>query len=788
MKTKLLGWALLFLVMGAAIPLSAEQTEADQFNAIKAKAEKGDAEAQYDLGVYYGNGQGVAKDEIEAVNWYRKAAEQNYVEAQYNLGFCYYNGQGVAQDYAEAAKWYRKAAEQNLAAAQNNLGACYLLGRGVANDEVEAVTLIRKAAQQNYAQAQYNLGICYDKGKGVAKDEVEAVKWYRKAAEQNYSQAQFNLGVSYAKGDGVTEDKVEAAKWYHLAAGQNLAKAQYNLGLCYANGQGVAKDAAEAVNWFRKAAEQNHAKAEFSLSVRYAKGEGVAKDPVQAVIWCRKAAKQNDIEAQFNLGLCYATGQGVAKDGAEAVKWLLLAAGQGHELAKENLAAEERQLTQEQVAEGRNRASNFKPRIVPSAEGNSSSTSIAQMLPESSAIQTSARQSEVEREQLAGTRAKAEKGDAESQLELASVFYLGKFGVTEDNVEAVKWCRKAAEQGLAEAQYRLGIFYFKGEGLAKDGVVANEWFRKAAEQNYAAGQYMLGLAYAQGDDAPKDCVEAYKWILLAATNGDESAQQYVKHGYLVSGMSPEQIAEGQKLVRIFKPRKAPESGSSFSSNDIFDSNPSASGTGFFITDDGYLVSNYHVVKGATKVRLLTSAGLIDAKVVQVDAANDLALLKANAEGRMKNEEPFKPLPIAASRTVALGGTVATVGFPDIGLQGFAPKLAKGEIASLSGAADDPRYFQISLPVQPGNSGGALVDERGNVIGIVSAKLDAVMALAASGSLPENVNYAVKSSFLLSFLESVPAVSAKLKSPITADRKFEDVVKSAQDAAVLVLVY
>ena len=122
MKTKLFGWALLFLVMGAAIPLSAEQTEADQFNTIKAKAEKGDAEAQYDLGVYYGNGQGVAKDEIEAVNWYRKAAEQNYVEAQYNLGFCYYNGQGVAQDYAEAAKWYRKAAEQNLAAAQTIWG------------------------------------------------------------------------------------------------------------------------------------------------------------------------------------------------------------------------------------------------------------------------------------------------------------------------------------------------------------------------------------------------------------------------------------------------------------------------------------------------------------------------------------------------------------------------------------------------------------------------------------------------------------------------------------------
>ncbi|HZM01882.1 MAG TPA: serine protease, partial [Candidatus Saccharimonadales bacterium] len=79
---------------------------------------------------------------------------------------------------------------------------------------------------------------------------------------------------------------------------------------------------------------------------------------------------------------------------------------------------------------------------------------------------------------------------------------------------------------------------------------------------------------------------------------------------------------------------------------------------------------------------------------------------------------YVTLLIAASRSAHLGGTVATIGFPDPSLQGFSPKLAKGEIASLSGAGDDPRYFQISVPVQPGNSGGALVDERGNVIGIV----------------------------------------------------------------------
>ena len=143
--------------------------------------------------------------------------------------------------------------------------------------------------------------------------------------------------------------------------------------------------------------------------------------------------------------------------------------------------------------------------------------------------------------------------------------------------------------------------------------------------------------------------------------------------------------------------------------------------------------------------------------------------------------------MVTSRAVKLGSTVVTVGFPNIGLQGFAPKFARGEIASLTGPQDDPRFFQISVPLQPGNSGGALVDEHGNVIGVVSAKLSAAAALEATGQLPENVNYAVKSSFLLGFLESVPEVATKLKEPNTSDTKFEDTVEKAKRASVLVIV-
>lgn len=155
---------------------------------------------------------------------------------------------------------------------------------------------------------------------------------------------------------------------------------------------------------------------------------------------------------------------------------------------------------------------------------------------------------------------------------------------------------------------------------------------------------------------------------------------------------------------------------------------------------------------------------------------------------LKGKGRFTAFPVKASRGVRLGETVATLGFPNPGLQGISPKLTKGETSSLSGAQDDPRHFQISLPVQPGNSGGALVDASGNVVGLVVAKLSQRAALATTGTLAENVNYAVKSSFLLSFLESVPGLSDRLKEPRADKRPFEDVVGDTGKATVLVLVY
>jgi TPR repeat protein len=466
-------------------------------------------------------------------------------------------------------------------------------------------------------------------------------------------------------------------------------------------------------------------------STRAVSAQGALRTPSSSAPAAETESTASAI-SEYETGRSYYNGVGVEKNFAEAVKWFRKAAEQNYAEAQFRLGwcyANGRGVTKNQV------------------------------------------------EAVKWFRKAAEQNDAPAQNALGFQYVTGQ-GVAKNEVEAVKWFRKAAAQNNSAGQTNLGICYRTGEGLPKDEAEAVKWYRKAAEQNDPVAQFSLGICHYRGQGVVKDYVESYKWALVAAGQGDEGAKKLV--ALLEDEMTREQIAEGQRVARNFKPREAPPAEGSISNEAILKTRPESSGSGFFITADGFLVTNEHVVKDAVQIRLVTSTGLNEAKVVKVDPANDVALLKA--------EGSFAALPVAASRTAHLGSTVATVGFPNVGLQGFSPKFARGEIASLSGPQDDARYFQISVPVQPGNSGGALVDERGNVVGVVSAALSAKAALATSGSLPQNVNYAVKSSFLLGFLESVPEVAAKLKDPNTKDVKTDEVVEQAKEAAVLVLVY
>jgi TPR repeat protein len=446
----------------------------------------------------------------------------------------------------------------------------------------------------------------------------------------------------------------------------------------------------------------------------------------------QKKAEQGNIAAQVLLGDCYDQGKGINQDYKKAAEWFIKAAEQGNAAAQYMLG--NYYFSGKGVEENKRKAIDLY-------------------------------------------RKAAEQGFLEAEFMLGAYYAVG-VTIPQDYSKAAEWYLKAAKRGHPAAQHQLGIFYKAGHAAQQDDKEALKWFRKSAEQGFAAGQFAYGVSVFTGKGTPKNMIEGYKWIYLAAQQNYETAKSTLTD--LESLMSKQQISHAQESAKSFEPIEVTDTNEDVSRNVNDSLPPKATGTGFFITESGFLITNRHVVDGVSDVRLATNAGLISAKVVKIDRANDFALLKAEGE--------FSALPVTASRNVKLGAPVATVGFPNINMQGFSPKLSKGEVASLSGATDDPRYFQISVPVQPGNSGGALVDERGNVVGVVSAKLDAASALAMSGALPENVNYAVKSSFLLGFLESVPDAASEMKEPNIKDAPFESVVTSIERASVLVLVY
>jgi TPR repeat protein len=183
-------------------------------------AEKGDPNAQYNMGLLYARGQGVTQDYTKAVEWYRLAAENGVAAAQYNLGVMFANGQGTAPNPEEARKWFLKAAEQGIGGAASNLGNIYYEGEGAFRDYSEAEKWYRKAAEQGVASAAFSLGVIHDLGQGVPQNFEEALKWYRKSADAGYAAALTNIGVLYYNGQGVKRDLPEAYAW--LARAEKL--------------------------------------------------------------------------------------------------------------------------------------------------------------------------------------------------------------------------------------------------------------------------------------------------------------------------------------------------------------------------------------------------------------------------------------------------------------------------------------------------------------------------------------------------------------------------------------
>jgi TPR repeat protein len=166
----------------------------------------------------------VERDFDSAFSYYRKAAAQNHVPAQFNLGMCYSLGHGVAKDEVKAVEWIKKAANQNLDEAKLSLAMIYLQGGKAVHNEKNGVIWLRKC--QNLLPAQFVLGECYQMGRGVAKNVPAGTKLIRKAANGGFVPAMTAMGTICLKGIGVKADKAAAKSWFQKAARQGDANAQ----------------------------------------------------------------------------------------------------------------------------------------------------------------------------------------------------------------------------------------------------------------------------------------------------------------------------------------------------------------------------------------------------------------------------------------------------------------------------------------------------------------------------------------------------------------------------------
>jgi uncharacterized protein len=264
-------------------------------------AKLGDAFAMLLLARRYQRGNGVAKDDAQALKWFRQAADGGNVTAMAYLGEIYRSGQGTGKDFAQAAVWLRKAAEGACADAMGFLGEMYFNGEGTNKDFAKAADWFRKGAGAGCAKAMGFLGEMYFYGMGMEKDLVQAAAWFRKAADAGDSDAMSNLGEMHLEGFGMPKDAAQAFQWFQRGANGGSIGGMRGLGAMYFYGNGVEKDDAKALEWFRKAAQAGEPVAMYSTGWLYENGQGAKKDEAEAIRWYRMAEKAGNADARQRL-------------------------------------------------------------------------------------------------------------------------------------------------------------------------------------------------------------------------------------------------------------------------------------------------------------------------------------------------------------------------------------------------------------------------------------------------------------------------------------------------------
>ncbi len=220
---------------------------------------------------------------------------------------------------------------------------------------------------------------------------------------------------------------------------------------------------------------------------------------------------------------------------------------------------------------------------------------------------------------------------------------------------------------------------------------------------------------------------------------------------------------------------------------------SGTGSGFFVSKMGHVITNAHVVKGCGKVTVGDNANKqVPAEIVNTDGSNDLALLKlsslemASADSKSLIQKlsivvvPLASKGLLRSEDVRLGEKVLVAGFPFGDTFSNTIKVTTGVVSATRGAGDNSGQFQLDAAVQPGNSGGPIYDSGGNIVGVVVAQLNK----RTFGSFVENMNFGIKASTVMQFIVS-SGLSSK-KAEWVDEKSTEQLAEIAQNQALMVM--
>lgn len=371
----------------------------------------------------------------------------------------------------------------------------------------------------------------------------------------------------------------------------------------------------------------------------------------------------------------------------------------------------------------------------------------------------------------------AEQGHVHAQINLGVMHEYGK-GVSQDAGLATHWYTAAAVQGSVIAQYNLGMFYTTDSSQGTNRKQSLHWLRKSAAQGYADAQFQLGVLHANEATDNTQRTKAANWFYKAGlsylSNGDSA-------GIRSAVAAIHQHLPASPLAQKLEAKLAGLPQSNTDQTDSIGSLFSRSVGTAWPVSTGYAVTNNHVVADADEVLLVTAAGEeISATVVTRDEENDVALL---AVDDTRHLPPALPLAGAGAR---LGTSVFTIGFPRVDVMGTTPKLSQGIISGINGLYDDPTSYQISVPIQPGNSGGPLLNMQGEVVGLITSMLGVVDVANGQPQPLPNINFALKINVIEDLLDKVPAHTPAIRLLAVGESTLEALANRIQGSVMIVM--